>query len=88
MWVELRDERDLTGTAAGECESKKISHSISHQFCLHHHLRLANVLQINEATQQASYLFQYTVKIIVQRPKEIQFKSVMSSSSPAEYVYS
>lgn len=87
MWVEPRDERDLTGTAAGECESKKISHSISHQFCVHH-LHYANVLQINEATQQASYLFQYTVKIIVQRPKEIQFKSVMSSSSPAEYVYS
>lgn len=87
MWVELRDERDLTGTAAGECESEKISQSISHQFCVHH-LRLANVLQINEATQQASYLFQYTVKIVVQRPKEIQFRSVMSSSSPTEYVYS
>lgn len=44
------------------------------------YLRLASVLQLYEATQQASSLFQYTLEITVQRPKEIHFKSVTSFS--------
>ena len=58
MWVERRDEQDLT---------KRPQVTVSQRIIINIYHRLKS-----EATQQASYFFQYTVKIIVQRPKEIE----------------
>lgn len=65
MWVERRDERVLAGKWKSKKKEPFTLPSVLHpSLASQHYLCLENVPQIYEATQQASCLFQYTVKII------------------------